>query len=173
MLAWLAGRESLAWTALWFLALGTVSADEAQPRGRLVAALVEPMAGRDQHQARVRASRARGRLPGARRSALAPRRSKGGPFARRVGQGRRAESRTAPLVCARSAAVARVRPPLSARAAGPGGSRSARGSREPGGEGHSDPGLRGARRRSQRRGRPATPPRAACSAAKQGLTGLG
>ena len=33
VLAWLAGRESLAWTALWFLALGTVSAAVAAGTG--------------------------------------------------------------------------------------------------------------------------------------------
>ena len=33
MLAWLAGRESLAWTALWFLALRTVSAAVAAGTG--------------------------------------------------------------------------------------------------------------------------------------------
>src|SRR2546427_3435990 len=33
MLAWLAGRESLAWTALWFLVLGTASAAVAAGTG--------------------------------------------------------------------------------------------------------------------------------------------
>src|SRR5579884_2729385 len=98
-------RPALSWTGR----LGIVRRGTALLLGRRVSALILHLEARgDPDEARVRAGRSRGRLPGARGAAVAARHLQGAGAPRRVGEGDRPVGRAAALVRPRPRPVGRL-----------------------------------------------------------------